>query len=430
MHLGSLLLPALLALPLSAHGGQSSGDLVAAAAAAGRPPECSARASRAIARGPSVWERARAPELPRYCDLLARGQAQLGDSPEAARESARVADQILPGHAAPQVLLARAALALGSAEDAARAFDSARRIDPRSVEDPPTLHDLARSLARTGKRDEAIAMYRALVPRIDLLGTADHRALVLLEAAHLSMAAAGAPTAAAGAPTTVAGAPTTAAGAPTAAAGAPTAAAGAPTAAGAPAAGASADLDEAIAYLREARQRAQTQLARDVTLSLALALDRAGDKAQADAALEGEAAGAAPEAARTRAEAAAARARAADQHAGAAEREHAADHLASAAARLRTVDYLAVPEDRLALEALALERTTAAAAIARWEAYLAGAGGQGPWAAPARARLDALRKGAGGGPRPARAAAGAPAAGAPRSRAASPAPVPGAGGAP
>ncbi|WP_437622390.1 hypothetical protein [Sorangium sp. So ce1151] len=415
MHLGSLLLPALLALPLTAHGGQSSGDLVAAAAAAGRPPECSARSRRAIARGPSVWERARAPELPRYCDLLARGQAQLGDNPEAARESARVADQILPGHAAPQVLLARAALALGSAEDAARAFDRARRIDPRSVEDPHTLHDLARSLARTGKRDEAIAMYRALVPRIDLLGTADHRALVLLEAAHLSMAAAGAPTAAAGAPTAAAGAPTAAAGAPTAAA-------------GAPAAGAPADLDEAIAYLREARQRTQTQLARDVTLSLALALDRAGDKAQADAALEGEAARAAPEAARTRAEAAAARARAADQHAGAAAREHAADHLASAAARLRTVDYLAVPEDRLALEALALERTTAAAAIARWEAYLAGAGGQGPWAAPARARLDALRKGAGGGPRPARAASPAPAAGAPRSRAASPAP--GAGGAP
>ncbi|WP_437306493.1 hypothetical protein [Sorangium sp. So ce388] len=405
MHLGSLLLPALLALPLTAHAGQSSGDLVAAAAAAGRPPECSARSSRAIARGPSIWERARAPELPRYCDLLARGQAQLGDNPEAARESARVADQILPGHAAPQVLLARAALALGSAEDAARAFDRARRIDPRSVEDPHTLHDLARSLARTGKRDEAIAMYRALVPRIDLLGTADHRALVLLEAAHLSMAAAGA--------------------------GATTAAA--TTAAGAPGAGARADLDEAIAYLREARQRAQTQLARDVTLSLALALDRAGDKAQADAALEGEAAGAAPEAARTRAEAAAARARAADQHAGAAAREHADDHLASAAARLRTVDYLAVPEDRLALEALALERTTAAAAIARWEAYLAGAGDQGPWAAAARARLDALRKGAGGGPRPARAAATAPGARAPRSRAASPASpasAPGAGGAP
>ncbi|WP_437547725.1 hypothetical protein WME97_47390 [Sorangium sp. So ce367] len=373
MHLGPLLLTALLVLPLAAHAGQA-GDLVAAAAAAGRPPECAARSGRAIARGPTVWERARAPELPRYCDLLARGQAQLGGDAEAARASARLADQLLPGHAAPQVLLARAALALGSPEDAARAFERARSVDPRSVEDPQTMHDLARSLARTGKRGEAIAIYRALVPRIDLLGTADQRALVLLEAAHLSMATAGAASVADASARPPGGARGEAA--------------------------ARRDLDEAIAYLREARLRAQTQLARDVTLSLALALDRSGDKAQADAALEGEAT--ALEAARPRGEGA--RGRAESQSAGAAARERTADDLASAAARLRTVDYLAVPEDRLALEALALERAMTAAAIARWEAYLSGAGGQGPWAPAARARLDALRRGAGGGGhRPARA---------------------------
>ncbi|WP_437278609.1 tetratricopeptide repeat protein [Sorangium sp. So ce375] len=392
MHLGPLLLMALLAFPLAAHAGQA-GELVAAAAAAGRPPECSARSGRAIARGPTVWERARAPELPRYCDLLARGQAQLGGDAAAARESARLADKILPGHAAPQVLLARADLALGSPEDAARAFEQARRIDPRSVEDPQTMHDLARALARTGKRDEAMATYRALVPRIDLLGTADQRALVLLEAAHLSMAAAGAAS--------------------------PAGAAARPPAGAHGDAALRGDLDEAIAYLREARLRAQTQLARDVTLSLALALDRAGDKAQADAALEGEAA--VVEAGRLRvdreaARGEAARGRADDRHAGAAARAHAADDLASAAARLRTVEYLAVPEDRLALEALALERTVSEAAIARWEAYLSGAGGQGPWAPAARARLDALRRGAlGGGHRPARGGTGA-AARAPRER--------------
>ncbi|WP_437714165.1 hypothetical protein WMF45_49025 [Sorangium sp. So ce448] len=373
MHLGPLLLTALLVLPLAAHAGQA-GDLVAAAAAAGRPPECAARSGRAIARGPTVWERARAPELPRYCDLLARGQAQLGGDAGAARESARLADQLLPGHAAPQVLLARAALALGSPEDAARAFERARSVDPRSVEDPQTMHDLARSLARTGKRGEAIAIYRALVPRIDLLGTADQRALVLLEAAHLSMATAGAASVAD--------------------------ASGRPPAGAHGEAAARRDLDEAIAYLREARLRAQTQLARDVTLSLALALDRSGDKAQADAALEGEATALEP--ARPRGEGA--RGRAENQSAGAAARERTADDLASAAARLRTVEYLAVPEDRLALEALALERAMTAAAIARWEAYLSGAGGQGPWAPAARARLDALRRGAGGGGhRPARA---------------------------
>lgn len=392
MHPGPLLLTALLVLPLAAHAGQA-GDLVAAAAAAGRPPECSARSGRAIARGPTVWERARAPELPRYCDLLARGQAQLGGDAEAARESARLADQLLPGHAAPQVLLARAALALGSPEDAARAFEQARSIDPRSVEDPQTMHDLARSLARTGKRGEAIAIYRALVPRIDLLGTADQRALVLLEAAHLSMAAAGAASVADASARPPAGAHEEAA--------------------------ARGDLDEAIAYLREARLRAQTQLARDVTLSLALTLDRAGDKAQADAALEGEAA--ALDAARLRGEQQPARGRAENPSAGAAARERTADDLASAAARLRTVEYLAVPEDRLALEALALERTMTAAAIARWEAYLSGAGGQGPWAPAARARLDALRRGAGGG--------GHRGARAPQERSAAPPPRPTTGGA-
>ncbi|AUX27478.1 hypothetical protein SOCEGT47_080690 [Sorangium cellulosum] len=385
-----MLLPALLALPLAAHGAPGKGDLVAAAAAAGRPPECSARTGRAIARGPSVWERARAPELPRYCDLLARGQAQLGDDAKAARASARLADQLLPGHAAPQVLLARAALALGSPEDAARAFARARSIDPRSVEDPHTLHDLARSLSRTGQRDEALAVYRALVPRIDLLATADQRALVLLEAAHLSMAATGAasgPAAATGA----ASGSTAATGAASGPAAATGAASGPTAAAGERGERARPVLDEAIAYLREARQRAQAQLARDVMLSLALALDRAGDRAQADAALEAATPGIAPAAAR-----------ALDRHAGAAARQHAAEDLAGAAARLRTVDYLAAPDDRLALEALALERIAAAAAIDRWEAYLSGAGGRGPWAAAARARLDALRKVAGGARRPAR----------------------------
>jgi tetratricopeptide (TPR) repeat protein len=324
----ALLASTLIALPLAPNGAQGGG-LVAAAAATGRPPECSAGSRRAFARGPTLWERARNPSLQRYCDLLALGQAQLSSKPQAAHDAARLADQVLPGHAAPAVLLGRAALALGSPEDAARAFAEARSIDPRSVEDPSTLHDLARALARTGKRDEALAVYRALVPRIDLLGTTDRRVSVLLEAAHASMAAAASALAAS---------------------------------AGDPGAGGDkprARLDETIAYLREARQRPQTQLAGDVVLSLVLTLDRSGDKAQADAAL-GDATGSSP-------------------HPGA-------------------LEYLAVAEDKLALEALALERSEPATAIRRWEAYLAGSGGKGPWTAAARARLDALRPRSGGAP--------------------------------
>jgi tetratricopeptide (TPR) repeat protein len=275
------------------------------------------------------------PTLQRYCDLMARAHAELSTMPDAARKAAQEADQALPGRAAPQVVLARAALAAGSVDDAARAFDKARALDPRSVEDPSTMHDLARVLVRTGKRDEALGVYRALVPRVDLLGTTDHRVAVLLEAAHVSMAAEGA--------------------------------GGAAPTLGDLSKPAKTDalhphphLDEAIAYLREARQRPATQLAGDVLLSLALALDRAGAHDEADATLV--------EAERT-------------------------------GARLRggTIDYLAAPEDRAALDAFAAEGVDRAAAQKSWEAYLAGPGGKSAWAPAARARLEALKKG--GGPR-------------------------------
>ena len=329
---GSLvLIPALLLpAPLPAALGHGSG-LSAAAAASGRPPECSSGSKRALAKGPSIWELARVPTLQQYCDLMARAHAQLPTMPDAARRAAEEAEKALPGHAAPAVVLARAALATGSIEDAARAFERARAIDARSVEDPSTMHDLARVLFRTGKRDEALGVYRSLVPRIDLLGTTDRRVSVLLEAAHVSMAAEGAGGAA---PTMgeLARPPRT------------------------PPQPARPRLDEAIAYLREARQRPPSALAGDVLLSLVLALDRAGAREEADATLV--------EAARS-------------------------------GARLRSgaLEYLAAPEDRAALDALAAEGADRAAAQKGWEAYLAGPGGKGTWAAAARARLDALKKG-------------------------------------
>ena len=254
------------------------------------------------------------------------------------------ADAALPGHAAPVVVLARAALATGALEEAARAFEKARAIDARSVEDPSTMHDLARVLVRTGKRDEALGVYRALVPRVDLLGTTDRRVSVLLEAAHVSMASEGA----GGAPPTLGDLAK-------------------PGVKAAP----RARLDEAIAYLREARQRPPTQLAGDVLLSLALALDRAGARDEADATL--------------------------------AEAERAG-------ARLRggTIDYLATPDDRAALDAFAAEGVDRAAALKSWEAYLAGPGGKSAWAPAARARLDALKKGGGRAAKPAQARARKP----------------------
>jgi hypothetical protein len=196
------------------------------------------------------------------------------------------------------------------------------------------MHDLGRALRKNAKRDEALVVYRALVPRIDLLGTASVRVSVLLEAAHVSMAAEGAGTA----PPTIA-----------------------ELAKGKPAKPDATrprtpPLDEAIAYLREARQRPATQLAGDVLLSLALTLDRAGSRDEADAVL--------------------------------AEAERAGAHVKGA-----TLDYLAVSEDRAALEALASESSDRPLAQKAWEAYLAGPGGKGPWASAARTRLDLLKRG-------------------------------------
>lgn len=314
---------------------QQGASLSAAAAASGRPPECTSRSRRALSKGPSIWERTRVPNLQKYCDLMARAQTQLQAMPDAAGKAAEEADRALPGRAAPVVIRARAALAAGALDDAAKAFAAARRIDPRSVEDPSTMRDLARVLARTGKRDEALVVYRSLVPRVDLLSTADQRILVLLEAAHLSMALEGASGAL----------PKT-------------------SELAKPKGPPRPRLDEALAYLREARQRRPSRLASDVLLSLALAQDRAGARDDVDATLLEARAEASKAGARVRAE---------------------------------SLDDVAVPEDRVALEALAAEGTDRAAAQKAWETFLAGPGGKGPWAAAAKARLDALKK---GGPPP------------------------------
>lgn len=190
-----------------------------------------------------MWDVARAPELARYCDELARAHVALASDAKGARRAAEQADELLPGHASPKVVLARAALALGDVDEAMRAFDAASALDPRSLEDPATMHDHAVALRRAGRKAEALAIYRALVPRVDLLAPSGRRVEVLLEAALLAMA----------------------------------------VEASKPAAEARAD--EAIAYLREARLRGASPLAGDVLVALGLALDRGGLRVQADAVL-------------------------------------------------------------------------------------------------------------------------------------------------
>jgi hypothetical protein len=89
-----------------------------------------------------------------------------------------------------------------------------------------------------------------------------------------------------------------------------------------------------------------------VLVSLALALDRSGDRVQADAVL-------------------------ADAHAPASE------------TRVAMREFLVAAEDKVCLDALL---ASPADAVKLWETYLASPGGKGPWASAARLRLDAAKK--------------------------------------
>jgi tetratricopeptide (TPR) repeat protein len=151
---------------------------------------------------------------------------------------------LLPGRAAPRIVLARAALAAGKVDEALASFDKALAIDARAADHPLALHDLARARRRGGRLEDALGAYRVLVPRASLLPSRELRARVLLEAAHVTMAVAAKSRE-----------------------------------------GGARHLDEALAYLREAGRDPHHRLRLDIALSLVLALDRAGRRSQADAVL-------------------------------------------------------------------------------------------------------------------------------------------------
>lgn len=201
-----------------------------------RPPEC---APLDTGRASNVWERAKAPELRKYCDLLASGASKLAGSTAMARDVVAIAeeaDKLLPNKAAPLVLKGRALAQLGQHTDAQKALADARARDDRALDDPHALFAWARVLARTGRTLEAADAYRALLPRASLLTLAD-RSAASIEAGVLAMAR-----------------------------------------------GAT-GLDEAVPILRQAARDSQDVAQMVAVLALALALDRAGDRDEARALL-------------------------------------------------------------------------------------------------------------------------------------------------
>ena len=201
---------------------------------AARPFECG---NDGTGRGANLWERAKHPELRHYCDLLAAGTSKLA-SPATAADAlseADDADQAMPGHAAPLVLKGRALGKLGRYTEAYAAFTDAKSRDARALDDPSALLAFARASARSGHLPEALAAFRALLPRADGLSSSE-RAPAYVEAAVHAMNAGAA--------------------------------------------------DDAVAMLRQARREASDAIQPVATLALALALDRAGEKEEAKAVLD------------------------------------------------------------------------------------------------------------------------------------------------
>ncbi len=198
-----------------------------------RPPECSDDGGRMR----NVWERAKAPDLRRYCDAVASASAKLAGTAsmaQAALDAAREAERTLPGHAAPLILQGRALAALGQPEAALGALREGRARDPRALDEPRVALVWARTLAHTGMRAEALAAYRGLLPRASSLSLAE-RSAASLEAGLVALTQ------------------------------------GAEV------------LDEAVAALRSALRSGEEQVAAVAVLGLALALDRRGEPVEARA---------------------------------------------------------------------------------------------------------------------------------------------------
>jgi tetratricopeptide (TPR) repeat protein len=283
---------------------------VAGGWANGRPPECAADRGGATA---NVWERAKSPELRRYCDLLASAASKLAGTAvmtQAALATAREANELLPGHAAPRVLEGRALVALGKLDDALAALRDAKTRDPAGLDDPLALLAWARVLARTGHPADAVEAYRALLPRAASLSSVD-RASAAVEAGLVGMTIG-------------------------------------------PAA-----LDDAVAALREALREAQDDALGVAVLSLALALDRRGDRSEARALLG--------------------------------DRAHGDPRGVLETARAKEILAVA-PSEAPALAGLALETNDLEGARAAWEQYLGGLAeaASRPWEAHARAHANAL----------------------------------------
>ncbi len=199
-----------------------------------RPAEC---AKADGGSGTNTWERAKSPELRAYCERLAAATSQLVGSGAVSLEVLALAEAAIkarPEKAPAYVLRGRALVRMGRHAEALAAFEEARRRDERALDEPRALFAWAHGNARAGHPVEALAAFRALLPRASRLD-AEERGAAYVETGLLLLR------------------------------------------------GGPKDLDEAIAVLRAARHEAQESVQVVAVLALGLALDRWGEHEQARA---------------------------------------------------------------------------------------------------------------------------------------------------
>lgn len=209
-----------------AHGPDQAHVLQAASGSSPRPTECRASGPD---RAYTFWDRARDPRLSRYCNLLAKGYARLENDAAAALKAAQSARELEPTRSAPRLLEARALVEQGRMAEAFQIFQQVVKHPSASELSPAGLYAYAVAAVGGGQSQLGLAAYRRVVPMASLLTGAGVTERVYVEAAVLVMRQG-------------------------------------PT-----------HLQEAVAYLNEARRRNADLALRPFVLSaLALALDRQG----------------------------------------------------------------------------------------------------------------------------------------------------------
>jgi tetratricopeptide (TPR) repeat protein len=203
-----------------------------------KAPECAALPKFSGQTG-NLWESAKHPGLTTHCNDVWEGVSKFREARYLdAIDWAKRADDAAPGTAGGWVVRGSAYARWGKPAEAAEAFEKAKSIHARALDDAETLDDYGGVLVKLGRFDDARKIYRALLPRVSgtqgLCG-----ALSVCDAAGRAYLAAGVLAMDEGPK----------------------------------------GLDEAVAILREARARAELggDVRRVATLMLALALDRRGD---------------------------------------------------------------------------------------------------------------------------------------------------------